>query len=182
MRDIVLRSPVADCLFSFYSPCRSLRDSDPEEGDVQSVVRLKDLLHGPDNYGNTCPREYRLPDICRIQSTPGYISHFLLPLPVQVLFATVFSAITYFMTEQPMEWNRFLKVVVVYILTAVMADSFGTFLGTLITPVVSTRLDNVVCGWVGSCCCCCFQSREMLIEKQKAIETFVRCGFFVLSL
>lgn len=58
-------------------------------------------------------------------------------LLLQVLFATVYSAITYFMTDQPPELERFLKFVLVYILTAVMADAFGTFLGTLITPVVS---------------------------------------------
>lgn len=53
------------------------------------------------------------------------------------MFSLVYSTITYFMTEQPPELQRFLKFVLVYMLTAVMADAFGTFLGTLITPVVS---------------------------------------------
>lgn len=38
-----------------------------------------------------------------------------------------------------MEAERFLKFLLVYMLTAVMADAFGTLLGTIITPVVSTN-------------------------------------------
>lgn len=63
--------------------------------------------------------------------------------PLQILFSSVYSTITYLMTEQPMELDRFLKFVLVYMLTAVMADAFGTFLGTLITPVVSITCTGV---------------------------------------
>lgn len=66
-----------------------------------------------------------------------------LSLPLQILFSSVYSTITYLMTEQPMELDRFLKFVLVYMLTAVMADAFGTFLGTLITPVVSSTCTGV---------------------------------------
>lgn len=65
------------------------------------------------------------------------------PSPLQILFSSVYSTITYLMTEQPMELDRFLKFVLVYMLTAVMADAFGTFLGTLITPVVSITCTGV---------------------------------------
>lgn len=41
------------------------------------------------------------------------------------------------MTEQPLEMERYLKFLLIYMLTSIMADTFGTFLGTLITPVVS---------------------------------------------
>lgn len=60
------------------------------------------------------------------------------------MFSLVYSTITYFMTEQPPELERFLKFVLVYMLTAVMADAFGTFLGTLITPVVSLKLKDTI--------------------------------------
>lgn len=95
------------------------------------MVQFKDLFYSPNNDRNTCPCE--LKRICsrRDKCLISLKSH------LQVLFATIYSAITYFMTEQPPELERFLKFALIYILTAVMADAFGTLLGTLINPVVS---------------------------------------------
>lgn len=42
-----------------------------------------------------------------------------------------------------MELDRYLKFLLAYMLTAVMADAFGTLLGTLITPVVSNCRGNL---------------------------------------
>lgn len=44
-------------LINCFIPYRSFRDSDPEEGNVQSVVQLEDVFHGHNYYGHTNTRE-----------------------------------------------------------------------------------------------------------------------------
>lgn len=46
-------------LINCFIPYRSFRDSDPEEGNVQSVVQLEDVFHGHNYYGHTNTREWR---------------------------------------------------------------------------------------------------------------------------
>ena len=57
---------------------------------------------------------------------------------LQTLFALVYATVVYFLTEQPPETGRYLKVMLVYILCTVTADGFGIMLGTLVNPVVSS--------------------------------------------
>lgn len=59
---------------------------------------------------------------------------------MQALFATVYTTIVYFLTEQPPETSRYLKTVLVYVLCTVAADGFGILLGTLVNPVVNFTL------------------------------------------
>lgn len=46
-------------------------------------------------------------------------------------------SVGYFITEQPPEPGRYLKVVIIYILVTIVADGFGVLLGTLVNPIVS---------------------------------------------
>jgi len=55
----------------------------------------------------------------------------------QTLFALVYATVVYFITEQPPEPGRFLKVVLVYVLLTVVADGFGILVGTIVNPIVS---------------------------------------------
>lgn len=62
--------------------------------------------------------------------------YFHLSAIFQMVFATVYCTITFVMTEQPAEMNRYLRYLLVYVLTTIAADAFGVFLGTLVNPVV----------------------------------------------
>jgi ATP-binding cassette subfamily G (WHITE) protein 1 len=82
-----------------------------------------------------------------ITSTPIHVSsfkfsslHLLIKLLFQTLFALVYTTVVYFLTEQPPEPSRYLKVILVYVLVVLAADGFGILLGTLVNPVVSPRL------------------------------------------
>ena len=61
-----------------------------------------------------------------------------------MLFASVYASIVYFITEQPPEPERFLKFVLVFMLLACVADGFGTFLGTVVNPIVSVKNFNQI--------------------------------------
>lgn len=42
------------------------------------------------------------------------------------------------MTDQPLEFERYFGFVIALILTSIVADGFGIFLGTLVNPIVSS--------------------------------------------
>jgi ATP-binding cassette subfamily G (WHITE) protein 1 len=91
-----------------------------------------------------------------ITSTPIHVSNFLrliecgfchndVPMnyhPIQTLFALVYATVVYFLTEQPPEPGRYLKVMLVYVLVVIAADGFGILLGTLVNPVVRNFAHN----------------------------------------
>lgn len=61
---------------------------------------------------------------------------------LQTIFSTIFATIIFFMTEQPIEIERYLKFTLVYILTTILADGIGLTLGSLLDPVVSIACDD----------------------------------------
>lgn len=71
-------------------------------------------------------------------STPAYvISKILSSLPLQLICPTILICIAYFMTGQPHELQRFLYLLLILILTAVMADSLGLLVGAACSVQVS---------------------------------------------
>lgn len=60
-----------------------------------------------------------------------------LSLLFQTLFAVVYTTFVYFITDQPPEPGRFIKVVLIFVLITIAADGFGIMLGTLVNPIVS---------------------------------------------
>ncbi|XP_017753169.1 PREDICTED: ATP-binding cassette sub-family G member 4-like isoform X2 [Eufriesea mexicana] len=66
-------------------------------------------------------------------------------LPLQILAPTVFITITYYMTGQPMEHNRFFRTWLICILTTILGQSsgmligvaFNTHLGTFLIPAIN---------------------------------------------
>ncbi|CAG9798107.1 unnamed protein product [Chironomus riparius] len=67
-----------------------------------------------------------------------YIATLITSTPIHTLFALVYATVVYFLTEQPPEPGRYLKVMLVYILCTITADGFGIMLGTLVNPVNGT--------------------------------------------
>lgn len=55
-----------------------------------------------------------------------------------MLFATVYSSIIFYLTDQPWELNRYLRFTLVYILLTIVADGLGLLLGAIANPVVSS--------------------------------------------
>ena len=67
-----------------------------------------------------------------------YLAFLAANLPVQMLFAVVYSSVSYFLSSQPLDWHRFLMFLGMAILTTLIAESFGLVIGTLVNPVNGT--------------------------------------------
>lgn len=61
---------------------------------------------------------------------------------LQIIFSLMYAAIIFFLTDQFFEVERFLKVVLVYILVTTVADGLGLILGASLDPIVSQSLDK----------------------------------------
>lgn len=75
-----------------------------------------------------------------------YVAHLIANLPVQMLFATVYSSVSYFMSSQPQDWSRFFMFLIGATLTTVISESIGLVLGTTVNPINGTFL-----GAIASC-------------------------------
>lgn len=67
-----------------------------------------------------------------------FLANTLTTTPIHILFSTVYSTIIFFMTDQPLEVNRYARFTLVYILLTIVADGFGLFLGAVTNPVTGT--------------------------------------------
>lgn len=72
-----------------------------------------------------------------------------------MLFATVYSSIIFYLTDQPWELDRYIRFTLVYILVTIVADGLGLLLGAIANPVVS--------------CCICHFFVEFKFEFQKIL-------------
>lgn len=54
-----------------------------------------------------------------------------------MVFSTIFSTIIFFLTDQPLDFNRYARFTFVYILVTMIADAFGLLLGAVANPIVS---------------------------------------------
>ncbi|XP_011312172.1 ATP-binding cassette sub-family G member 1 [Fopius arisanus] len=75
-----------------------------------------------------------------------YVAHLIANLPVQMLFAVVYSSVSYFMSSQPHDWSRFSMFLMGATLTTTISESFGLVLGTTVNPINGTFL-----GAIASC-------------------------------
>ncbi|XP_057322848.1 ATP-binding cassette subfamily G member 4-like [Microplitis mediator] len=64
-------------------------------------------------------------------------------IPVQMIFAVVYSSVSYFMSSQPLDLSRFLMFLIVTILTTVIAESFGLLIGTMVNPINGTFIGAI---------------------------------------
>ncbi|PSN47143.1 ATP-binding cassette sub-family G member 4 [Blattella germanica] len=67
-----------------------------------------------------------------------FIALIISSLPIQFLFSAVPVSLTYVLSAQPLEWFRFIRVVLAFFFTSLTAEGFGFFLGTICRPTMST--------------------------------------------
>ncbi|XP_043464033.1 ATP-binding cassette sub-family G member 4-like [Leptopilina heterotoma] len=72
-----------------------------------------------------------------------YLAFIMTNMPVQAFFATVYSAVSYYLSSQPLEWFRFLMFTSSAILTTIIAEAMGLLLGTTLNPVNGTFLGAI---------------------------------------
>ncbi|XP_043255869.1 ATP-binding cassette sub-family G member 4-like [Colletes gigas] len=73
-----------------------------------------------------------------------YAASVICSVPMQMLYAIVYSSPSYFLSDQPADTNRFLMFLAVAILTTLIAESFGILIGTLLNPVNGTFMASII--------------------------------------
>lgn len=58
-----------------------------------------------------------------------YVAKTVADLPFQILFASVYVVVVYYLTSQPMEWKRVCMFVLICLLTSLVAQSLGLLMG-----------------------------------------------------
>lgn len=58
-----------------------------------------------------------------------YFAKTVADLPFQILFASVYVVVVYYLTSQPMEWTRVSMFVLICLLTSLVAQSLGLLIG-----------------------------------------------------
>lgn len=73
-----------------------------------------------------------------------YIATMVIGIPFTICTGFFFVLISYLLTNQPLEWSRFLRVVLIIILTSFTSESVGLGLGTVFNPINGTFFGSVV--------------------------------------
>lgn len=68
------------------------------------------------------------------------LSKIISNLPIQIICPTIFISIAYFMTGQPMDWERFFLLWFILLLSAVLADSLGMLIGSIFDVQMGTMM------------------------------------------
>ncbi|KAH0950464.1 hypothetical protein HN011_007784 [Eciton burchellii] len=64
-----------------------------------------------------------------------YVTALMTSLPLHIVVGLIYSAVSYTLTSQPMEWFRFYRFLLIVILTSVTAEGMGIGLGAILNPV-----------------------------------------------
>ncbi|KAH8378019.1 hypothetical protein KR093_008498, partial [Drosophila rubida] len=72
-----------------------------------------------------------------------YVATMITSTPVHIIFSSVYIAIGYLMTDQPVEMDRFVKYLLTAVVVTICADGLGVFLGTILNPVNGTFVGAV---------------------------------------
>lgn len=72
-----------------------------------------------------------------------YAALLIANLPVQALFAIVYTSSSYFLSNQPFVGYRFLMFLAISVLTTIIAESYGLVVGTIADPVNGTFLGAI---------------------------------------
>lgn len=96
------------------------------------MVQTPDLFHGQhaDHCSYSC-------NIFIIDDLVLYsVSYEFVKLSLQLVFSVSFSTVVYALTDQPFEFDRFLKYTLIYILLNIIGDAMGLIIGALLDPIV----------------------------------------------
>lgn len=72
-----------------------------------------------------------------------FFATMLTSLPVQIFFSIVYSTIVFTLTSQPLEYDRFMMFLAVLVLTTIVADGYGLFLGTFLNQINGTFIGAI---------------------------------------
>ena len=61
-------------------------------------------------------------------------------IKLQVIYCLAYSSVSYFLTAQPADASRFFMFVLVCCLVSISAEALGLVFGTLVNPVVGTKV------------------------------------------
>lgn len=73
-----------------------------------------------------------------------YLASFICSVPLQIIFAFVYSSPSYFLSRQPMDMNRFFMYLGAAIMNTLLAESFGLLIGIMMNPVNGTFLGSIL--------------------------------------
>ncbi|KOB69487.1 ABC transporter, partial [Operophtera brumata] len=85
-----------------------------------------------------------------------------------ILYSFVFSMPSYFISDQPLEWSRFLMFVLAMTTVTLVADAFGNVIGTCMNPVNGTFI-----GAVMTCAMLLFTGYLVLFQHMSAVMRVV---------
>lgn len=67
-----------------------------------------------------------------------YMALTISSIPVQLFFCTMHISVSYFLSSQPLEWERFVMMLLMCFMCVLVSESFGIFFGSLFNPVTGT--------------------------------------------
>ncbi|XP_037960649.1 ATP-binding cassette sub-family G member 1 [Teleopsis dalmanni] len=73
-----------------------------------------------------------------------YLATIITSTPVHIIFSMVYITITYLLTDQPFEVERYVKCMLTAIVVTICADSLGILLGTILNPINGTFVGAVL--------------------------------------
>lgn len=73
-----------------------------------------------------------------------YIATLVTTLPLQIFFCFIYLSISYVLSSQPMEWNRFFMFLLIIALTCFASEALGLGLGTFLNPTNGTFIGSII--------------------------------------
>ncbi|TMW51269.1 hypothetical protein DOY81_003655 [Sarcophaga bullata] len=73
-----------------------------------------------------------------------YMATLITSTPMHILYSTIYLTITYLMTDQPMEFERYVKMILTGMVITICADGLGILVGTLFNPVNGTFIGAII--------------------------------------
>lgn len=114
------------------------------------------------SYTNMMPAVFKFPAEIEIlkkerfnnwyQLRTYFAASFVCNLPIQILMIFAHISVSYFLAGQPTDVNRYFMFLLVAIMTALVSESIGLFIGVLTNPTNGTFLGAIIlCGMMSLC-------------------------------
>ncbi|VVC95608.1 unnamed protein product [Leptidea sinapis] len=103
-----------------------------------------------------------------------YSAYLITTIPIQIWFSLVYSAPSYILTGQPMEWSRFGMFVLALANVTLLADAIGSVIGSCLNPINGTFM-----GAITTCVMLVFAGYLVLAAHMHAVMKFVSYGSFL---